>query len=133
MKIPLSKLLRFWPSYQSSARAAQILLPCKTPVSSARPVAPPAGGIASASGASAGQAVAIGAATGAVVAAVTYVIAKHQATERQHQIAEERAQRAYARMSAGTKKPNESAQDALHRGRYGEKQPDCRGSEGERE
>ena len=56
-----------------------------------------AGGIASASGASAGEAVAIGAATGAVVAAVTYVIAKHQATERQHRIAEERAQRAYAR------------------------------------
>ena len=62
-----------------------------------------AGGIASASGASAGQAVAIGAATGAVVAAVTYVIAKHQATERQHRIAEERAQRAYARMSAERK------------------------------
>jgi hypothetical protein len=34
---------------------------------------------------------------------VTYVIAKHQATERQHQIAEERAQRAYAQMSAERK------------------------------
>ena len=55
-----------------------------------------AGGIAHASGASTGQSVAIGAATGAAIAAVTYVIAKHQATERQHRIAEERAQRAYA-------------------------------------
>lgn len=62
-----------------------------------------AGGVASASGASAGQAVAIGAATGAVVAAVTYVIAQHQATERQRRIAEERAQRAYAQMSAERK------------------------------
>jgi hypothetical protein len=55
-----------------------------------------AGGIAHASGASTGQSVAIGAATGAAIAAVTYIIAKHQATERQHRIAEERAQRAYA-------------------------------------
>ncbi len=62
-----------------------------------------AGGIASASGASTGEAVAIGAATGAVVAAVAYVIAKHEATERQHRIAEERAQRAYAEMSAKRK------------------------------
>ena len=62
-----------------------------------------AGGIARASGASAGESVAIGAATGAVIAAVTYIIAKHEATERQHRIAEERAQRAYARMSAERK------------------------------
>jgi hypothetical protein len=62
-----------------------------------------AGGIARASGASTGQAVAIGAATGAAIAVVTYVIAKHQATERQHRIAEERAQRAYARMPAERK------------------------------
>ncbi|CAN5464960.1 hypothetical protein BH20VER3_BH20VER3_22570 [soil metagenome] len=63
-----------------------------------------AGGIARASGASTGESVAIGAATGAVVAAVTYIIAKHQATERQHRIAEERAQRAYDRMPAERKK-----------------------------
>ncbi len=62
-----------------------------------------AGGIARASGASVGESVAIGAASGAVIAAVTYIIAKHQATERQHRIAEERAQRAYARMSAERK------------------------------
>ena len=62
-----------------------------------------AGGIASASGASAGQAVAIGAATGAAIAVVTYIIAKHEATERQHRIAEGRAQRAYAQMSAERK------------------------------
>jgi hypothetical protein len=40
---------------------------------------------------------------GAVVVAAAYVIAKHQATERQHRIAEERAQRAYAEMSAKRK------------------------------
>ena len=62
-----------------------------------------AGGIASAAGAGAGEAVAIGVATGAVVAAVTYVIAKHQATERQQRIADERAKAAYARMSAERK------------------------------
>ena len=62
-----------------------------------------AGGIARASGAGVGESVAIGAATGAVVAAVTYIIAKHQATERQHRIAEERARRAYAEMSAKRK------------------------------
>jgi hypothetical protein len=72
-----------------------------------------AGGIASAAGASAGQAVAIGAATGAVVAAVTYVIAKHEATERQRRIAEERAQRAYAQMSAQKK-----SQMKTHKTRY---------------
>lgn len=62
-----------------------------------------AGGIASAAGAGTGESVAIGAATGAAIAVVTYIIAKHQATERQHRIAEERAQRAFARMSAERK------------------------------
>lgn len=62
-----------------------------------------AGGIASASGASAGESAAIGLATGAAIAAVTYIIATHEATERQHRIAEERAQRAYAQMSAERK------------------------------
>src|SRR4029077_15041066 len=55
-----------------------------------------AGGMAHATGASTGQTVAIGAATGAVISAATYIIAKHQATERQQRIAQERAQRAYA-------------------------------------
>jgi hypothetical protein len=55
-----------------------------------------AGGIASAAGASAGEAAAIGVATGAVVAATAYVISKHQATERQRRVAQERAARAYA-------------------------------------
>jgi len=55
-----------------------------------------AGGIASAAGASSGEAAAIGLATGAVVGATAYIIAKHQATERQRRIAQERAARAYA-------------------------------------
>jgi hypothetical protein len=54
-----------------------------------------AGGIAKAAGASNSQAVAIGLATGAVVGATAYIIAKHQATERQRRIAEERARLAY--------------------------------------
>jgi hypothetical protein len=62
-----------------------------------------AGGIASAAGASAGEAAAIGVATGAVVAVTTYIIAKHQATERQRRIAEERAARAYAQRKSKMK------------------------------
>jgi hypothetical protein len=53
------------------------------------------GGIAKAAGASNSQAVAIGLATGAAVGATAYIIAKHQATERQRRIAEERARLAY--------------------------------------
>src|SRR5437660_954559 len=62
-----------------------------------------AGGIARASGASTGEAAAIGVATGAAIAAVTYIIAKHQATERQHRIAQERAARAYAKRKSEIK------------------------------
>src|SRR5262249_4921301 len=47
-----------------------------------------AGGIASAAGLGTAQSIATGLAAGAAVGAVTYVIAKHQATERQRQIAE---------------------------------------------
>jgi len=62
-----------------------------------------AGGIGSAAGMNTGQAIATGLAAGAAVAAVTYVIAKHQATERQRQIAEQRARLAYVQMSAERK------------------------------
>jgi hypothetical protein len=58
-----------------------------------------AGGIARAAGASTGESLAIGAATGAVVAITAYVIAKHQATERQRRIAEERARVYYAHLA----------------------------------
>ncbi|HEV3209315.1 MAG TPA: hypothetical protein VGY91_03560 [Chthoniobacterales bacterium] len=54
-----------------------------------------AGGVAKAAGASNSEAVAIGLATGAIVGVTAYVIAKHQATERQRKIAEERARLAY--------------------------------------
>jgi hypothetical protein len=60
-------------------------------------------GIASAAGARPGQALAIGAAAGALVALTAYVIAKHQATERQRRLAEERA-RAYYRHLAEEKR-----------------------------
>jgi len=59
-----------------------------------------AGGIAKASGASNAQAVAIGMGTGAAVGAIAYVIAKHEATERQRRYAEEQARLAYEHMSA---------------------------------
>src|ERR1700736_7061774 len=57
-----------------------------------------AGGIAKAAGASNAQAVAIGLGTGAAVGAIAYVIAKHEATERQRRIAEARARLAYEQM-----------------------------------
>lgn len=58
-----------------------------------------AGGIARAAGASTGQSIAIGAATGAVVGMTTYIIAKHQASERQRKIAEQRARVYYGRLA----------------------------------
>src|SRR3954451_21432926 len=57
-----------------------------------------AGGIARAAGASTAESFAIGAATGAVVGITTYIIAKHQATERQRRIAEQRARVYYGRV-----------------------------------
>src|SRR6478609_4884009 len=62
-----------------------------------------AGGIAKAAGASNSEAVAIGLATGAIVGVTAYVIAKHQATERQRKIAEERARLTYESASASRK------------------------------
>lgn len=59
-----------------------------------------AGGIARAAGMSTGQSIATGVAAGAIIAATTYIIAKHQATERQRQLAERRARAAYQRMLA---------------------------------
>jgi hypothetical protein len=59
-----------------------------------------AGGLARAAGASTAESIATGAAVGAVVAVATYIIAKHQATERQRRVAEQRARAAYARMEA---------------------------------
>ena len=58
-----------------------------------------AGGIARAAGASTGESIAIGLATGAVVGMTTYIIAKHQATERQRRIAAQRAQVYYGRLA----------------------------------
>ena len=65
-----------------------------------------AGGIARAAGASTGESIAIGVASGAIIAATTYIIAKHQATERQRRIAEERARIAYAERKATLRKKN---------------------------
>jgi hypothetical protein len=56
-------------------------------------------GIARAAGASPRQALAIGAAAGAVVALTAYIVAKHQATERQRRLAEERARIYYAHLA----------------------------------
>jgi hypothetical protein len=57
-----------------------------------------AGTLARAAGMSSAESFATGAAVGALVAATAYVIAKHQATERQRKVAEERARIAYARL-----------------------------------
>src|SRR5688572_15404265 len=62
-----------------------------------------AGGIARAAGASTAESLAIGAATGAVVGITTYIIAKHQATERQRRVAEQRARVYYGRLAPAKK------------------------------
>ncbi|HYZ73639.1 MAG TPA: hypothetical protein VE641_11215 [Chthoniobacterales bacterium] len=59
-----------------------------------------AAGVAKATGASNAEAAAIGLGTGAAVGTIAYIVAKHEATERQRRIAEERARLAYERMSA---------------------------------
>jgi hypothetical protein len=58
-----------------------------------------AGAIARGAGLSSAESLATGAAVGAVIAATTYIIAKHQATERQRRIAEQRARIYYGRLS----------------------------------
>ena len=60
-------------------------------------------GIARASGVSTGESLAIGAGTGAVMAMTAYIVAKHQASERQRRIAEERAREYYAHQSEAKK------------------------------
>ena len=62
-----------------------------------------AANIASAAGANPWEALAIGAAAGAIVGMTAYVIAKHQATERQRRIAEERARVYYGRLARDKK------------------------------
>ncbi|MBV9671593.1 MAG: hypothetical protein JO076_02055 [Verrucomicrobia bacterium] len=69
-----------------------------------------AGGIAKAAGASDTSAVAIGLATGAAVGVAAYVIAKHEATERQRRVAEERARLAYQQMQAQARRTNQPQQ-----------------------
>ena len=59
-----------------------------------------AGAIARSMGMSTADSIATGVAAGAMIGAVTYVIAKHEATERQRRIAEERARAITARMRA---------------------------------
>ena len=62
-----------------------------------------AGAIARASGMSTAQSLATGAAVGAIVGATAYVIAKHQASERQRLVAERRARVYYGRLSSEKK------------------------------
>ena len=65
-----------------------------------------AGLIGSAAGLSPGSAAALGAGVGLAAGAIAYVIAKHQADERQRQIAEANARRAYAAQQASLRKKN---------------------------
>lgn len=59
-----------------------------------------AGLIGSAAGLRSGEAAALGAGVGLLAAGITYAVAKHQADERQREVAEANARRAYARMNA---------------------------------
>lgn len=60
-------------------------------------------GIARGAGLGGRESALVGLGAAALAATVTYIIAKRQATERQRQIAEARARRSYARMSAQRK------------------------------
>lgn len=75
-----------------------------TPGESAATVGTGAGIAAGAIGAAAGlrtdQAVALGAGVGLLAAGITYAVAKHEATERQREVAEANARRVYAKHHA---------------------------------
>jgi hypothetical protein len=62
-----------------------------------------AAGIAQAAGLNGWQSLAIGAAAGALAGMTAYVISKHQCTERQRRIAEERARVYYGRLASSKK------------------------------
>jgi hypothetical protein len=62
-----------------------------------------AGLIGSAAGLRPGEAAALGAGVGLLAAGITYAIAKHQANERQREVAEANARRAYAAHQAELK------------------------------
>jgi uncharacterized membrane protein YhiD involved in acid resistance len=76
-------------------------------------------GIGRAAGLSGWESAAVGAAAGAVVAATVYVIAKHQASERQRKLAEQRARVYVGRIdsskktAAKTRKPRYIAVDTV--------------------
>ncbi len=79
-----------------------------TPGESGAAVGASAGVIAGALGAAAGlrtdQAIALGAGVGALAGVITYAVAKHQADERQREVAEANARRAYASHQAELKR-----------------------------
>jgi hypothetical protein len=77
-----------------------------------------AGSLARGLGASGGESAAIGLATGAVIAATVYVIAKHQATERQRRVAEERGRVAAANRESQRRKAAASKSPAKKKSRY---------------
>lgn len=68
-----------------------------------------AGALARAAGMSTGESIATGVVAGALIGATAYVIAKHEATERQRKIAEARARAVYARMAAERRHPGAQA------------------------
>jgi len=80
-----------------------------------------AGGLARAAGMSTGEALATGAAVGAVVAVTTYIVAKHQADERQRQVAAQRGRIASRRIASRSrttkKKPRYIAVDTVKNGK----------------
>ncbi len=65
-----------------------------------------AGLIGSAAGMSPGAAAALGAGVGLAAGAIAYIVAKHQADERQRQVAEANARRQYAARQAALRKQN---------------------------
>lgn len=74
-----------------------------------------AGAIGRAAGMSTAESIATGVAAGAIIGATTYIIAKHQATQRQRRIAEQRARAAYSRMVAAQRAEAEETQETAVR------------------
>ena len=77
-----------------------------------------AGIIAHHEGASTGEAAAIGVATGAIVATTAYIISKHQASERQRRVAEERARNAAAKLEAKRQRDIAAGKSKKSKSRY---------------
>ena len=83
------------PAIQLTALSCEGMTPGESAAAVGSTAGIAAGLIGSAAGLNTGEAVALGAGVGVLAGAITYAVAKHEATERQRQVAEANARRAY--------------------------------------